>query len=146
MTLEFQLNRPLASVMIEAAALRLHHLAPAAIAPHPLLGRLAHPGLELLLHLRRDPAHVLGLVGGAPDFQLLDLYSKAALAADAHAARHPDAGAGGARNQGGRGHRGRRPAEEGHRDAAALVQVADDADAAALAHEAHDLPADGMGL
>ena len=34
---------------------------PAPVAPPPLLGRLADPGLELLLHLGRDPLHVVGL-------------------------------------------------------------------------------------
>ena len=52
---------------------RAVRLTPAAVAPHPLLGGLAHPGLELLLHFRGDPAHVVGRVGRARNLQLLEL-------------------------------------------------------------------------
>src|SRR5207248_2874055 len=66
-------------------------LAPAPVAPHPLLGGLADPGLELALHRGRDPLHIVGLVGRARHLELLQLDPEAALLAHAQAARHPDA-------------------------------------------------------
>src|SRR5436190_24138471 len=68
-------------------------LPPSSVAPHPLLGSLADPGLELLLHFGRDPLHVVGLVGRARHLELLQLDLEAALLAHAQAARHPDASA-----------------------------------------------------
>lgn len=65
--------------------------APAPIAPHPLLGRFANPIFELSLHLGHDPAHVVGMIGGARHTQFLDVDLEAARGADAPAARHPDA-------------------------------------------------------
>src|SRR5262245_54760399 len=67
-------------------------LAPAPVAPHPLLRILAHPGFELLLHLGRDPAHVVGLVATAGYLQLFELDTKSAFCPESQAARHPNAG------------------------------------------------------
>src|SRR5215831_4709870 len=86
---------------------------PAAVAPHPLFGALADPGLELPLHCRGDPSHVVGLVPGARYLEFLELDLEAALIAHAQAACHPDAGAEAACDHGRDRHRRRGLAEEG---------------------------------
>ena len=77
-------------------------------------------------------------VGGARHFELLDLDLEAALLADAQAARHPDAGADAPGDHGRNGRPILRACRKRARAAPAVVQVADDAEAAALAHEVHD--------
>src|SRR5581483_7311106 len=93
-----------------------------------------------------DRSDVVGLVGGAGNLELLELDAEAALLAHAQAARHPDAGARAARDHGRGRHRPRRLAEERHRYAGAVVQVANEAQPAALAHEIHDAPGGSVAL
>ena len=62
-----------------------YDLAPAAMAPCPLVWSLADPSLELLLHLGSDPFHVIGLIARARHFELLELDPEAALFAHAQA-------------------------------------------------------------
>src|SRR5262249_54517909 len=74
------------------------------------------------------------------------LDAKAALGAEPQTARHPNAGADAARNHGRDGHRLRRSSEEWHGDAGAVVQVTDETQASALAHEVHDQPRGGLAF
>src|SRR5262249_37509438 len=84
------------------------------------------------------PADVLGLVGRAGHAQLLELDLKAAFLADPLAARQPDAGTDAARDHGADGLRLGILAEERDRHAGAGVEIADEAEASAAAHEIHD--------
>src|SRR3977135_264365 len=52
---------------------------PPPVAPHPLLRGLAEPGLELALHRGCDPFDVVGLIGRARNFELLQLDLETAL-------------------------------------------------------------------
>ena len=110
-----------------------------------ITARVSHaPVLELLLRGRRDPPHVVGLIGRARTLSsLISILKRLSRPTASNAPS--DAGAQGARSAPAR-HRWRRSAEEGHRDAGTVVQVTDDAETAALACEAHDRPRDSLGL
>src|SRR6478736_3635520 len=84
----------------EDGATHRRPLAPAPVAPHPLLRSVADPCLELLLHMGHGPADVLGLIGRARHAQFLELDLEAARRADALDPRQPDARADAARDHG----------------------------------------------
>src|SRR5687767_3666058 len=112
--------------------------APAAIAPHPLLRRLADPRLELPLHVDHGPPNVLGLIRRARHAQLFELDLKAALRADAFAARKPDACTDAARDHGADRLRLGVVTEERHWHPRAVVEVAYEPEPPAATHEVHD--------
>src|SRR5690606_8285995 len=97
--------------------------APAPVRPHPLLGRLPDPLLELGLHLGHDRPDVIGRVGGARHFQFFDLNAETAFVADAQAAREPDARPHPTRDHRGDCLRSCRLAEERYGDASAVVKI-----------------------
>src|SRR5262252_9146492 len=133
-------QKPLQSA--EAAALRAVEggSVPDAVAPHPLFRCLPDPGLELPHHAGQCGAYVGRRVGRTWHAQLLDLDPEAALGADPNATGHPQARAHAPSDDGGNGLRAGVTPEEGYRDPAAIVLIADDPKPAATAYEIRNGP------